>query len=111
MKQNEFLQTVSDVVGLKKKEVQSILKTVVEVATKAAATSVGEGVKIPGLGKLVVVDRKARMGRNPATGETIKIPAKKVVKFRLAKAVKEAILAESASKKRVVAKKKTKQHK
>ncbi len=47
---------------------------------------------IPGLGKLVLVNRKARMGRNPATGEQIKIPAKKVVKFRVAKACKEAIL-------------------
>jgi DNA-binding protein HU-beta len=47
---------------------------------------------VPGLGKLVRVDRKARMGRNPATGETISIPAKKVVKFRVAKAVKDAIV-------------------
>src|SRR6266568_5205889 len=43
---------------------------------------------VPGLGRLVRVDRKARTGRNPATGETIKIPAKKVVKFRVAKAPK-----------------------
>lgn len=47
---------------------------------------------LPGLGKLVLVQRKARMGRNPATGATIKIPAKKVVKFRVAKAAKDAIL-------------------
>ncbi len=47
---------------------------------------------IPGLGRLVRVERKARTGRNPATGEPIKIPAKKVVKFRVAKAAKEAIL-------------------
>lgn len=46
---------------------------------------------IPGIGKLVVVDRKARVGRNPATGETIQIPAKRVVKFRAAKACKEAL--------------------
>ena len=45
-----------------------------------------------GLGKLVLVNRKARTGRNPATGETIKIPAKKVVKFRVAKACKDAVL-------------------
>ena len=44
------------------------------------------------LGKLVLVNRKARMGRNPATGEAIKIPAKRVVKFRVAKAAKDAIL-------------------
>ena len=47
---------------------------------------------IPGIGRLVRVDRKARLGRNPATGETIKIPAKKVVKFRVAKARQEAAL-------------------
>jgi DNA-binding protein HU-beta len=47
---------------------------------------------LPGLGKLVLVNRKARTGRNPATGETIKIPAKKVVKFRVAKACKDAVL-------------------
>ena len=45
-----------------------------------------------GFGKLVLANRKARMGRNPQTGEPIKIPAKRVVKFRLAKVVKDAIL-------------------
>ena len=47
---------------------------------------------LPGLGKLVLVNRKARMGRNPQTGEPIKIPAKRVVKFRVAKACKDAVL-------------------
>jgi len=47
---------------------------------------------------LVRVDRKARMGRNPATGETIKIPAKKVVKFRVAKATRDAIVPTKAKK-------------
>ncbi|MGE5567790.1 MAG: HU family DNA-binding protein [Rhodospirillales bacterium] len=47
---------------------------------------------LPGIGRLVRVERKARTGRNPATGETIKIPAKKVVKFRVAKSVKDAIV-------------------
>ena len=50
------------------------------------------GFTVPGLGKLVLVNRKARMGRNPATGAAIKIPAKRVVKFRVAKACKDAIL-------------------
>ena len=59
-----------------------------ELAERSRRT--GEFV-IPGLGRLVRVDRKARMGRNPATGEAIKIPAKKVVKFRVAKAVKDPI--------------------
>jgi DNA-binding protein HU-beta len=47
---------------------------------------------LPGIGRLVRVERKARVGRNPATGEAIKIPAKKVVKFRVAKAAKDAIV-------------------
>jgi DNA-binding protein HU-beta len=47
---------------------------------------------IPGIGKLVLVNRKARMGRNPQTGEPIRIPAKRVVRFRVAKAAKDAIL-------------------
>ena len=47
---------------------------------------------LPGVGRLVRVDRKARMGRNPATGEAIKIPAKRVVKFRVSKAMKDSIV-------------------
>lgn len=50
------------------------------------------GFTLPGIGKLVLVNRKARMGRNPATGEAIHIPAKTVVKFRVSKACKEAVL-------------------
>ena len=53
---------------------------------------------VPGLGRLVRVERKARMGRNPATGETIKIAAKKVVKFRIAKSAKDAIVPPKAKK-------------
>ena len=47
---------------------------------------------VPGIGKLVLANRKARMGRNPQTGEAIKIPTKRVVKFRVSKAAKDAIL-------------------
>ncbi len=47
---------------------------------------------VPGIGKLVLAHRKARMARNPQTGAAIKIPAKRVVKFRVAKAAKDAIL-------------------
>ena len=68
-----------------------------QVLDDLAATAIAEVKKngvfvLPGIGRLVRVDRKARMGRNPATGEAIKIPAKKVVKFRVAKAVKDAIV-------------------
>jgi len=59
-------------------------------------TAIGETKKsgvfvLPGIGRLVKANRKARMGRNPATGEAIKIPAKTVVKFRVAKAAKDAV--------------------
>ncbi len=59
---------------------------------------------LPGIGRLVRVDRAARLGRNPATGESIKIPAKKVVKFRVAKAAKDAIVPPKAAKDAKVAK-------
>ena len=68
------------------------------VIDEVAALAVSESKKagsftLPGIGKLVLVKRKARMGRNPATGKAIKIPAKTVVKMRVAKAAKEAIVA------------------
>jgi DNA-binding protein HU-beta len=72
-------------------------KTAGEIIDEAAALAVSETKKagsftLPGIGKLVLVNRKARMGRNPATGAEIKIPAKVVVKMRIAKAAKEAIV-------------------
>src|ERR1700740_1725536 len=71
-----------------------IAKTMRESLAQTAVKEVKKnGVfALPGLGKLVRVDRKARVGRNPATGEAINIPAKKVVKFRVAKAAKDAIV-------------------
>ena len=74
--------------GLTKKQTVQTLEALVGLAYKNAKNSF----TIPGLGKIVLVNRKARMGRNPATGETIKIAAKRVVKFRVAKAAKDAIL-------------------
>jgi DNA-binding protein HU-beta len=72
-------------------------KTAAEIIDEVAALAVLETKKagsftLPGIGKLVLVKRKARMGRNPATGRAIKIPAKTVVKMRIAKAAKEAIV-------------------
>jgi DNA-binding protein HU-beta len=71
-----------------------VAKAIVEnLATIAVRETKKNGVfVIPGIGRLVRQDRKARMGRNPATGAAIKIPAKKVVKFRVAKACKDAIV-------------------
>ena len=65
-----------------------ILDNIAQLAYKNAKNTF----TLPGLGKLVLVNRKARQGRNPATGATIQIPAKRVVKFRVAKQAKEAIL-------------------
>ncbi len=67
-------------------------KAAIDSLVSQAYAGAGDGFTIPGLGKLVKVDRKARMGRNPATGETIQIPAKTVLKFRIAKAAKDAVL-------------------
>jgi DNA-binding protein HU-beta len=72
-------------------------KTAREMLDRLSAVAIAEVKKngmfvMPGIGRLVRVDRKARIGRNPATGESIKIPAKKVVKFRVAKAAKDAIV-------------------
>ena len=74
--------------NLTKKQAVEVLESLVQLAYKNAKNTF----TIPGLGKLVLVNRAARMGRNPATGEAIKIKAKRVVKFRVAKAAKDAIL-------------------
>jgi DNA-binding protein HU-beta len=74
--------------AIPKKTATQVLDQLAEMAYKNAKNSF----TIPGVGKLVLVHRKARKGRNPATGEPIKIPAKKVLKFRVAKACKDAVL-------------------
>ena len=74
--------------NLSKKQMSEIMDNLLTLATKEAKN----GFVLPGFGKLVLANRKARMGRNPQTGEPIKIPAKRVVKFRIAKALKDAVL-------------------
>ncbi len=90
MTKTEMLSALAEASGLSKKDVKGLLDVMTEMAYKEVKKN-GE-FSLPGLGKLVKVNRKAREGRNPATGETIKIPAKVVVKFRVAKAAKEAVL-------------------
>lgn len=90
MTKTEMLSALSEVTGLSKKDVKTLLDAMTEMAYKEVKKN-GE-FSLSGLGKLVKVNRKAREGRNPATGEAIKIPAKTVVKFRVAKAAKEAVL-------------------
>lgn len=88
MTKSELLTNLAAKTGLTKKDCAGFIDTLVQMAYKEAKKSF----VFPGLGKLVIVQRKKRKGRNPATGETITIPAKKVLKFRIAKAAKDAIL-------------------
>lgn len=88
MTKGQILDHLSSKTGTTKKLAGQFLDELVSLAYKQAKNSF----TIPGLGKLVVVNRKKRQGRNPATGETITIPAKKVLKFRIAKAAKDAAL-------------------
>ncbi len=90
MTKSQVLAALAESTSMSKKDVASFLDKIVELAYQEVKSS-GE-CTIPGVGKLVRVNRKARMGRNPATGEEIKIPAKTVVKFRVSKIAKEAIL-------------------
>ena len=85
---SQIVASVSETAELSKKQTIAVIEALVGLAYKQAKNSF----TVPGLGKLVLVNRKARLGRNPATGETIKIAAKRVVKFRIAKAAKDAIL-------------------
>jgi len=85
---SQIVADLADKTGLSKKQVNETLVAITELAYKEAKN----GFTLPGLGKLVVADRKARLARNPATGETIKVPAKKVLKFRIAKQAKDAIV-------------------
>ena len=88
MTKSQIADHIAKKVDIKKVQAVAVLDEIAKLAYKEARNSF----TVPGLGKIVLVQRKARMGRNPQTGATIKIPAKKVVKFRVAKAAKDAIL-------------------
>lgn len=88
MTKSQILNYIAEEAEVSKKTATQMLEALTNLAYKEAK----KGFTIPGLGKLVLVARKARMGRNPMTGDAIKIPAKKVVKFRIAKAAKDSIL-------------------
>jgi len=90
MTKSQLLEVLAGETGLSKKDVGNFLDKLSNLALKEVKQS-GEFV-LPGLGKLVKINRPARMGRNPATGESIQIKAKTVVKFKVAKAAKEAVL-------------------
>ena len=88
MTKSELVTFLAEKSELTKKQMTEILTLLAETAYKEAKN----GFTLPGLGKLVIVKRKARMGRNPATGAEIKIPAKTVLKFKIAKACKDAVV-------------------
>ena len=85
---SQIMSALAEECEITKKDATAFVEVLVNLAYKEAKN----GFTVPGLGKLVVVNRKARMGRNPATGEQIHIPAKRVLKFRIAKAAKDACL-------------------
>jgi len=88
MSKSAIIEHLAEKTGLTKKVAGQFLEELAFLAYKESVN----GFTLPGLGKLVLQDRAERMGRNPATGEAIKIPAKKVMKFRVAKACKDAVL-------------------
>ena len=90
MTKSQIVAHLADKGGLQKKQVASLLEQLAALAEKETK-STGQFV-VPGLGKAVKASRKARMGRNPQTGAAIKIPARTVVKFRLAKSFKDAVV-------------------
>ena len=87
---SEIMTALAEAGEITKKHAGAIYDTLLSIAYAGAKDP--KGIMLPGLGKLIKVKRPARKGRNPATGEAIKIPAKTVVKFRLAKAAKDAVL-------------------
>lgn len=90
MTKSEILQALAEKLGKTRKEATEVVDALVNLAYSVTKKE-GE-FTIPGLGKLIKKNRPARMGRNPATGASIQIPAKTVIKFRVLKAAKDAIL-------------------
>ncbi|TLY37098.1 MAG: HU family DNA-binding protein [Nitrospirae bacterium] len=88
MTKSKIMDHLAGKVGVTKKIAGQFLDEMASLAYKEAKNTF----TLPGIGKLVLKNRTARMGRNPQTGEAIKIPAKRVVKFRVAKACKDAVL-------------------
>lgn len=88
LSKSQVAASIAEKTGITKRQAVDVLEQIAQLAYKNAKNTF----TLPGLGKLVLVNRAARIGRNPATGEQIQIPAKRVVKFRVAKACKDAVL-------------------
>lgn len=89
MKKNEIIKAVSDELGMTIKETAAVVDTFIDYAELALKN--GDCVDIPKFGKLSVEQRDARMARNPQTGEKMEVPAKKAIKFKASKTLKDAI--------------------
>jgi DNA-binding protein HU-beta len=104
MTQTAIVRELAETTGVNNKVSKQYMESLAAMAVRETKKN---GLFIlPGIGRLVRADRKARVGRNPATGEAIKIPAKKVVKFRIAKSVKDAIVPPKAAATKTATKKK-----
>jgi DNA-binding protein HU-beta len=90
MSQSEVINHFAEKYELKRSQVKEIFEELSNLAVNEVKSN-GEFV-LPGFGKLVLSERKAREGRNPQTGETIQIPAKRAVKFRIGKGIKDSIV-------------------
>ena len=90
MTQSEVINHFAEKFGLKRAQAKEMFEELANLAGNEVKSN-GEFV-LPGFGKLVLSERKAREGRNPATGETIQIPAKTTLKFRLGKAMKDSVV-------------------
>ena len=91
MNKKEFIQKVSQLTKMTKKDVEKVWNAGLEVIKNALSKSRPEDVAFVGFGTFTVVKKKARTGRNPKTGETIKIPARRVPKFKPGKELKKAV--------------------
>ena len=87
---SEIMAALAEAAGISKKQAAAAYDALVAIAYAGAKQP--KGIMLPGLGKMIKAKRKARMGRNPKTGEPMKIAAKTTAKFRLCKAAKEAVL-------------------
>ena len=90
MSQSEVINHFAEKYGMKRAQVKELFEEMSNLAASEVKES-GEFV-LPGFGKLVLSERKAREGRNPQTGETIQIPAKTTLKFRLSKGMKDSVV-------------------
>ncbi len=90
MTKTQLVQKLADGAGITKKQAATTLEQLVDLTVTTVRK--GDPVKIPGLGTFRKVQTKARMGRNPQTGEAIKIPARKKVRFTVAKTFKDTVL-------------------